>query len=288
MDLLAYLRLVRAPGAFTVISNITAAHTISVAATPQWAPLLLTNLAALGLYHSGMVINDIVDVGIDRQERPERPLASGMISITAARRFGALLMVGAIVLSAIIGQTQFIISLVLAAMILFYNLAAKQGLLGPLVMAACRYTNWLLGMSIVALSPDLAMIALPLLAYVYGLTLLSRQEMSSSATLSLRLIIMLLVLSGALVLCNATVTGTVFGVLSGIVVLLVATLLYRLAKLANVSTPDEVQEMVTILIMGLIPLDALIVFSQGAIFEAALILLLILPGSWTARHIHVT
>jgi hypothetical protein len=46
--------------------------------------------------------------------------------------------------------------------------------------------------------------------------------------------------------------------------------------------------MVIVLIMGLIPLDALIVFSQGAMIEAVLILLLILPASRVARYIYVT
>jgi 4-hydroxybenzoate polyprenyltransferase len=288
MHFLAYLRLVRAPGAFTVISNITAAHIVAVAATPQWVPLLLTILVSLGLYHSGMVINDIVDVEIDRQERPLRPLVRSVISIAGARRFAALLMTGAIVLSALIGLASLIISLVLAALILFYNLAAKEGPLGPLVMASCRYTNWLLGLSVATLSLDLALIALPLLAYVYGLTLLSRQETSSSTALSLRVIMMLLVLAGVLILFNATVTGVIYGVLIILMVLIVAMLLLRLVQLAQSASQERVQSMVTMLIMGLIPLDALIVFSQGNMIEAVLILLLVLPGSWMARHMYVT
>ncbi|MDH3900465.1 MAG: UbiA family prenyltransferase [Gammaproteobacteria bacterium] len=288
MNFPAYLRLTRAPGAFTVISNITAAHVVAVSAAPQWVPLLLTIMVSLGLYHSGMVINDIVDIETDRQERPERPLVSGIITIASARRFAALLMIGAIALSVMIGPAPLIISLVLAGLILFYNLVAKQGPLGPLVMAACRYTNWMLGLSVVTLSPDLALIALPLPAYVYGLTLLSRQETSLGTVPSVRVSMVLLVLAGGLVLFNATVTGAGYGVLSGFVILMVATLLLRLAQLAQRASPERVQGMVTVLIMGLIPLDALIVFSQGAMIEAVLILLLILPASRVARYIYVT
>lgn len=288
MQFLDYLRLMRIPGAFTVVSNITAAHIVAVAATPQWVPLLLTILVSLGLYHSGMVINDIIDVEIDRQERPLRPLVSSAISIAGARRFATLLMTGAIALSALIGLASLIISLVLTALILFYNLSAKEGPLGPLVMASCRYTNWLLGMSVATMSLDLALIALPLLAYVYGLTLLSRQETSSSTVLPLRVIMILLVLAGVLILFNATVTGIIYGVLTILMVLMIAMLLLRLVQLAQRASPESVQGMVTMLIMGLIPLDALIVFSQGETIEAVLILLLIVPGSWVARHIYVT
>ena len=288
MVFLAYFRLVRSPGAFTVISNITAAHIVTVTTTPQWGTLLLTILVSLGLYHSGMVINDIVDIETDRLERPERPLACGLISIASARRFAALMMISAIVLSAIIGQLQLIISLVLAALILIYNLVAKQGALGPLVMATCRYTNWLLGMSIVALSLNSVLIPLPLLAYVYALTLLSRQETSSNAMPSLWIIMTLILFAGALILFNAKVTGIGNGVLSGLVGLLIVIVMYRMVQLAKAPAPDKVQAMVTILIMGLIPLDALIVFSQGAMPEAALILLLVLPGAWMARHLYVT
>ena len=288
MQFLDYLRLMRIPGAFTVVSNITAAHIVAVAATPQWVPLLLTILVSLGLYHSGMVINDIIDVEIDRQERPLRPLVSSAISIAGARRFATLLMTGAIALSALIGLASLIISLVLTALILFYNLSAKEGPLGPLVVASCRYTNWLLGMSVATMSLDLALIALPLLAYVYGLTLLSRQETSSSTVLPLRVIMILLVLAGVLILFNATVTGIIYGVLTILMVLMIAMLLLRLVQLAQRASPESVQGMVTMLIMGLIPLDALIVFSQGETIEAVLILLLIVPGSWVARHIYVT
>jgi 4-hydroxybenzoate polyprenyltransferase len=288
MDLSAYLRLVRAPGAFTVISNITAAHIVAVATAPQWLPLLLTIIVSLGLYHAGMVINAIVDVETDRRERPERPLVRGVIAIASARRFAALLMIGALALSVVIGPVTLIISLLLAVLVLLYNLVAKQGPLGPLVMAACRYTNWLLGLAVVTLTPELALMALPLPAYVYGLTLLSRQETSSGTGPSLWVSMALLVLAGALVLGNATLTGVDFGILAGLVVLLVAILLLRLVQLAHGASPEKIQGMVTLLIMGLIPLDALIVLSQGAIIEAALILLLVLPGSWMARKISVT
>ena len=53
------------------------------------APTLILLVAASTLlYAGGVALNDVYDVDIDRQERPERPIPSGRISLAAARRLG--------------------------------------------------------------------------------------------------------------------------------------------------------------------------------------------------------
>ena len=45
------------------------------------------------------VLNDVFDLEIDRKERPERPLPSGLVSRSAAARFGFALLAGGIAAS---------------------------------------------------------------------------------------------------------------------------------------------------------------------------------------------
>ena len=80
--LLAYLRLMRLPNVFTALSNVA----MGFAFARDWNrpfgtsdAILLACLAGASalLYTAGMVLNDVFDYDVDRQERPFRPLPSG-------------------------------------------------------------------------------------------------------------------------------------------------------------------------------------------------------------------
>ena len=60
-----------------------------------WArPTLILLLAASTLlYAGGVALNDVYDADVDRQERPERPIPSGRVSLAAARRLGWMLLI---------------------------------------------------------------------------------------------------------------------------------------------------------------------------------------------------
>src|SRR5690606_29817410 len=107
--LMAYLRLTRPANIVTAIADILAGIAISGTGlallspenhsgyTPEFSSWLWLCLATIGLYGGGVAFNDVFDAELDRLERPERPIPSGMVSLTnAATLAGALLLMGII------------------------------------------------------------------------------------------------------------------------------------------------------------------------------------------------
>ncbi|MFM8435959.1 MAG: UbiA family prenyltransferase, partial [Planctomycetia bacterium] len=99
-SLLAWLRLLRIPNHATAAADVLAGFLIATRAQ-EVGPLPPAFWWALGaglaFYAAGMVLNDVFDVELDRQERPERPLPSGTIAVgTAAAGGRGLLTIGSI------------------------------------------------------------------------------------------------------------------------------------------------------------------------------------------------
>jgi len=83
--LLAYLRLFRLPNVFTAMADVAMGFLFvrqSLEPISMFACLLV---ASSLLYTAGMVLNDVFDYEVDRQERPQRPLPSGQIGLRWAR-----------------------------------------------------------------------------------------------------------------------------------------------------------------------------------------------------------
>ncbi len=92
---------------------------------PMWALLLGGAASALGLYSYGTCLNDLLDVRRDRALRPERPLASGRVSIETAAVTVALTLILAILGATVFGTASVLLTLALAVGILFFNTAAR-------------------------------------------------------------------------------------------------------------------------------------------------------------------
>ena len=191
-SLLAWLRLLRLPNHATAVADVLAgflivSHTRGFGWPPL--PLWLAIAASLCFYAAGMVLNDVFDVEVDRRERPERPLPSGLIALgTAARVGNGLLAMGGVFACA----TAFLsghaaVALVGAALtsaIWIYDRQAKATILGPAVMGSCRSLNWLLGMTAAGGPTEQYEWLLPIGMglYVAGITLFARDEAGRSRT----------------------------------------------------------------------------------------------------------
>ena len=156
----------------------------------------LTLVSSICLYWAGMVLNDVFDVEKDREERPERPIPSGKISLPAARALGFGLLLAGIVAGWATGWVQGpsdlpwrsgAVASAIAVFILGYDWALKKTVLGPLMMGLCRFGNVLLGMSAGAVIGDYATpvlgfdaaqlaIAGGLGVYIMGVTWFGRNE----------------------------------------------------------------------------------------------------------------
>jgi 4-hydroxybenzoate polyprenyltransferase len=154
--LLDWLKLTRATGLVTILSNITASVVMAVYASegldPKWLIKRLYQggfsqiawlLIASGLlYLSGMLWNDLADVGRDRTLHPRRPLPSGRIGLGAAFFVGVLLAIGALMSAALVDVHAFYAAGVVLSLIMLYNLVTKDiPYLGSVTMASVRFSH---------------------------------------------------------------------------------------------------------------------------------------------------
>ncbi len=131
------------------------------------------------LYASGMALNDLFDIEVDRVERPGRPLPSGRVSIRLVTWLGASGLILGPALAWLGGSyPAAAVAVVLAGCILAYNAGMKHTPLGPVFMGTCRGLNLLMGL---AVAPQLAgpigwCAAGVYGLYVAGITVTSRSE----------------------------------------------------------------------------------------------------------------
>lgn len=304
--LLPYLQLCRFAAVFTALADIFLGYLLT---RPDLSPerdfgCLL--LASAGLYLAGMVFNDLFDRTIDATERPNRPIPSGRVSVAAAVRFGAALMLAGVISAALVGTQSLIVAGLLVAAIFLYDGVLKSTPLGPLAMGTCRFLNVMLGASTavdpVAGVPTLASVwslpqlhvALSLGTYIVGVTWFARKEAGVSSRWQL---------AGALVVINLGLILLAAFVLhwpdpamiprswnAVLVLAAIGVILNR--RLTNAlfdPTPGKVQMAVRTMLMSLVMLDASMVFfaNENRLYAFAVVLLL-LPAQALARFLAVT
>ena len=303
--LLAWCRLIRLPNVFSAPADVllgawmadAALHfsrveALSVAHSSILGPeLALLILCSACLYAAGMVTNDLFDLEVDRQERPQRPLPSGSIAIKHAILFAGLLFVVGLLASAAVGPSAAIVAALLVACILGYNGFAKKTPLGPVTMGSCRLLNVVLGMA--ALWPAHALPAIVWLVpigngiYITGVTLFARQEatQSSRPVLGLAAGIMALGLGcDAVALSTAPMGGHALLVGMGALLFFAS----RIVPALRDPSPRFVQQAVKTAVLGIIVLDAILVLGFQGPGPAAVVLALLAPALWLGRWIYST
>lgn len=182
--LIGYLRLMRPANILTAITDILAGIAISgflITGLGDVQTILQVTclaIATVGLYGGGVVFNDVFDAALDRIERPERPIPSGIISRTEAIVLGVYLLLLGVLAAFTVGELAGFIAVSIAIAALVYNKWGKHNkLLGPVNMGLCRGLNLLLGMSIIPQSLEKYgwLAFLPVL-YIAAITMISRDE----------------------------------------------------------------------------------------------------------------
>lgn len=192
--LTGYLRLMRPANILTAVTDILAGIAISgflyiphdVQGTLQ---ILCAVLATIGLYGGGVVFNDIFDASLDRVERPERPIPSGIVSRTQAMILGIYLLLLGVLAAFAIGELQGFLAVCIATAALVYNKYGKHHTVwGPLNMGLCRGLNLLLGISIVPeMLPQYGWLAIVPVVYIAAITMISRDEVHGGKQRTLKL-----------------------------------------------------------------------------------------------------
>ena len=79
-----YLRLLRPSNCIIVFLSICVAALLSGGTVAQWIVIAAASCSGALIGAAGMVINDILDIEIDKVNKPERPLANGSVSVDRA------------------------------------------------------------------------------------------------------------------------------------------------------------------------------------------------------------
>ena len=200
-----FLRLTRPANIVTAISDIFAGAVVAgyASSVSELSSLPYLIISTVGLYGGGVVFNDVFDADLDRIERPERPIPSGLISEKEGVLLGSsLLIVGVAAASQLSIYPSGAIALFIAIAALVYDKWGKHHrLLGPLNMGLCRGLNLLLGISVVpeALFQFGYLAVVPII-YIAAITMISRGEVhgGKSKTMLLAAFLYLIVLASIL------------------------------------------------------------------------------------------
>lgn len=147
--------------------------------------LFMLLLGASLAYSAGMVMNDAVDVDFDSEHRPERPLPSGEIGLSAVWGLAIFLLGSGLVLLLQAGVWP-VWALLLAALIVAYNVLHKRWKGAVYIMGGCRFLLYLAAASVSVKGEwfrEVVLVwALALGIYTVGITLAARDEAADKGT----------------------------------------------------------------------------------------------------------
>jgi len=175
----AYLQLVRAPAALTVLGDTVAGA--AAAGNPLRGRRLLLPLSSAAFYWAGMALNDWADRKLDAVERPERPIPSGRVSPNQALAVaGGLTAAGLGLARAAGGRDTMALAVPLAVAVWAYDTVLKSTVAGPVGMAACRALDVLMGAGATQARRALPS-AVAVGGHTLGVTALSRGEVHGAS-----------------------------------------------------------------------------------------------------------
>ena len=88
----SWLQLFRLPNVFTAMADIFLGYLLVHETLEPWWTFLLLFTASSLLYLSGMVLNDVFDVVIDRAGTPLAPIPSGRVPLRLALHVGGVML----------------------------------------------------------------------------------------------------------------------------------------------------------------------------------------------------
>lgn len=268
-----YLRLGRVSNLPTVWTNVAAGAWLT-GAPPSPALWVLVAAAMSLFYTGGMFLNDAFDREIDARQRPDRPIAAGLVSAghVFGVGFGLLaageILVGGAAAQASAGSAPLVAGAALAGAIVLYDAWHKQNPMSPVVMGLCRALVYVTAALVARRSLPLVPAVVPGAAvawcYLTGLTYGAKQEALDRlgrlwplAFLSVPFVF------GAPLLAS-------WGLMTVVYMALLAVVAHAL-RLLRGRAPDRFPRAVMVLIAGISLLDALLVGTAGGSTAAVLV-----------------
>lgn len=307
---IAWGQLVRLPNVFTVLADVGAAYLVVGQGPIPVERFGLILVAGVALYWAGMILNDVFDVDVDREQRSQRPLAAGQISVGRAKAAGMFLIVLGILAATASGRMPdptlpmtwlpAITAIGLTLAILAYDGPLKKTVLAPATMGLCRVLSFLLGASPHFAEADLfptwvLAFAIGMGVYVMGVTLVGRREAIGDDSPNLMTGTVVIAIGGAAVAYAPMLDpdarawffspGRTFGLM---ILMVVAPVLVRGWRASQSPSPQTIQFAVRSGVLTIIPLSAAIAFLGAGPFWGLLIFAGVLPSLTLARYFRVT
>ena len=232
-------------------------------------PRTLPLLVALSLFYvGGMYLNDAFDADIDRKERPDRPIPSGLIDQRTVMNGGIVMFIVGLCLLLWVGFVAengtggwpSVAGIVLVTAIVVYDWHHKGNPFGPYVMGVCRMMVYVTaGLCFLVPPPAwLLLAALLLFSYLIGLTAIARQENLSEIDGMWPLLLFAPpLIYGALSLGTNVTCALAFILLLVVIGIAIWMLRRRL--------PGDIGVAVSVLIAGICLLDAIFLASAGEV-----------------------
>ncbi|MCC6906754.1 MAG: UbiA family prenyltransferase [Phycisphaerales bacterium] len=184
MNIRAWLELMRLSNAPTIVSNVLVGWAIGLAAGGDgaWSGAALTALAMLLLYIGGMAFNDVMDVEIDRRQRPSRPIPSGRVTRSAAAMFVMACFLAALGILATQDLMALAWGFVLMIAIVLYDIIHARTVVSVALMGLCRGLVYVTAAIAAGWSPQWSeplLLPVALMTYVLSFSLVARSEAGS-------------------------------------------------------------------------------------------------------------
>jgi len=298
----AYARLFRLPNVFTAVADVGAGFIFTQNDWQLWPCAIWLGLASAALYTAGMVLNDVYDVDVDRQERPTRPLPAGQIAVGHARWLGWELLFAGVALGWAaawrLGDWRpGVVASGIAAGVWLYDGLLKSTPLGPWAMAACRFGNMLLGMSLAphGWSQVHFVAAGGMAVYILGVCWFAQQEAGRSKRVNLAggLLVLLAGLAVWALLPRFFPESVAYAVSLGerwylLWILLATSIAWRCLPALWEPEPKQVQAGVKHCLLSIIVLDAVLAVAPHGPVPGAWLLLLLPPAMFLGRWVYST
>lgn len=293
-----YLQLCRPPNLPTAAADVLAGLAIGgiVTAEPSlWNALpvfsleiFLLVIASICLYAGGVVMNDVFDIAIDKSERPERPIPSGLIPLKNARFLGLFFLFFGILIAVIVGFYTGLVALVLAAAILMYDKYAKHhAFFGPLNMGVCRGLNLLLGLAYLQSWEQWPYCLVPIV-FVFAITMISQGEVHGKNKRNILLAGLLYVFVIFYVSSMSQSTAMTFVFQISFLTLFAVMVLLPLVYAYRTNTPVMIKRAVKAGVISIVVLDAAMAVAHSSLLYALCILMLLPLSILLAKLFAVT
>jgi len=151
----AYFVLIRPYGPIVMGATVVLGELLAISRVPSIQELFFGFLTAFFLTSAAFVLNDYVDIEIDRINAPHKPLPKGVISKGTALIYGVFLLTLGLLFPMFLSIDVFFFAFFTFIISLLYNLYGKKtGFLGNLMVSFCMAITIIFGAYIVERSAN--------------------------------------------------------------------------------------------------------------------------------------